>query len=154
MCTVRFHLCFFFFFNDTATTEIYTLSLHDALPICTSVDLGRAYDAGVDARDLSFTYRTPAGTVVEGIVNYIEGTVLLGDVNLAEPGALIGFAGPRVIKQTIGQDLPAGFQRSEFLMETGFLDQVVSRLEMKDRIAEFISWMTGTESKMVKEAEV
>ena len=79
---------------------------------------------------------------------------MLGDVNLAEPGALIGFAGPRVIKQTIGQDLPAGFQRSEFLMETGFLDQVVSRLEMKDRIAEFISWMTGTESKMVKEAEV
>ncbi|MCB2211024.1 acetyl-CoA carboxylase, carboxyltransferase subunit beta [bacterium] len=76
---------------------------------------------------------------------------MLGDVNIAEPGALIGFAGPRVIKQTIGQDLPEGFQRSEFLMETGFLDQVVPRLELKDRIAEFISWMTGEKTKKVAE---
>lgn len=74
---------------------------------------------------------------------------MLGDLNIAEPGALIGFAGPRVIKQTIGQDLPEGFQRSEFLLDTGFLDQVVPRLEMKARIAEFISWMTGKPSKEV-----
>jgi acetyl-CoA carboxylase carboxyl transferase subunit beta len=78
---------------------------------------------------------------------------MLGDVNIAEPKALIGFAGPRVIKQTIGQDLPEGFQRSEFLMETGFLDQVVPRLELKDRVAEFISWMTGRESVVEKTAE-
>ena len=68
---------------------------------------------------------------------------MLGDLNIAEPGALIGFAGPRVIKQTIGQDLPEGFQRSEFLKDTGFLDQVVPRLDVKDRIATYLSWMTG-----------
>ncbi|MBS1261359.1 MAG: Acetyl-coenzyme A carboxylase carboxyl transferase subunit beta [Calditrichaeota bacterium] len=68
---------------------------------------------------------------------------MLGDVNIAEPGALIGFAGPRVIKQTIGQDLPEGFQRSEFLLDTGFLDQVVPRRELKSRISEFLTWMNG-----------
>jgi len=56
---------------------------------------------------------------------------MLGDLNIAEPGALIGFAGPRVIQQTIGQDLPEGFQRSEFLLEHGFLDMVVERSELK-----------------------
>ena len=63
---------------------------------------------------------------------------MLGDIILAEPGALIGFAGPRVIKQTIGQDLPEGFQRSEFLLEKGFIDQIVTRSEMKDRIYQII----------------
>ncbi|MBZ0111876.1 MAG: acetyl-CoA carboxylase, carboxyltransferase subunit beta [Thermoanaerobaculia bacterium] len=60
---------------------------------------------------------------------------MLGDINLAEPGALIGFAGPRVIQQTIRQDLPEGFQRSEFLLRHGFLDFVVSREEMKSTVA-------------------
>src|SRR6185369_2203413 len=60
---------------------------------------------------------------------------MLGDLNIAEPGALIGFAGPRVIEQTIRQKLPEGFQRSEFLLEHGFLDAVVSRKEMKSFIA-------------------
>ena len=60
---------------------------------------------------------------------------MLGDIILAEPGALIGFAGPRVIKQTIGQDLPKGFQRSEFLLEKGFIDHIVSRSEMKEKIS-------------------
>jgi acetyl-CoA carboxylase carboxyl transferase subunit beta len=60
---------------------------------------------------------------------------MLGDVNLAEPGALIGFAGPRVIEQTIRQSLPEGFQRSEFLLEHGFLDLVVPRPELKATIA-------------------
>jgi acetyl-CoA carboxylase carboxyl transferase subunit beta len=59
----------------------------------------------------------------------------LGDVNLAEPGALIGFAGPRVIEQTIRQKLPEGFQRSEFLLAHGMVDRIVSRLEMKREIA-------------------
>ncbi len=60
---------------------------------------------------------------------------MLGDLNIAEPGALIGFAGPRVIEQTIRQKLPEGFQRSEFLLEHGFLDAVVPRKEMKNFIA-------------------
>ncbi|NIR50542.1 acetyl-CoA carboxylase carboxyltransferase subunit beta [candidate division KSB1 bacterium] len=59
---------------------------------------------------------------------------MLGDVILAEPGALIGFAGPRVIKQTIGQDLPEGFQRAEFQLKHGFADAVVSRHEMKEKL--------------------
>ena len=60
---------------------------------------------------------------------------MLGDLNIAEPGALIGFAGPRVIEQTIRQKLPEGFQRSEFLLKHGMLDAVVPRLEMKSYIA-------------------
>ncbi|WP_457637786.1 acetyl-CoA carboxylase, carboxyltransferase subunit beta [Oceanithermus sp.] len=63
----------------------------------------------------------------------------LGDVVLAEPGALIGFAGPRVIKQTIRQDLPEGFQRSEFLLQHGMLDQVVPRAELRERLIEVLS---------------
>ncbi len=60
---------------------------------------------------------------------------MLGDLNIAEPGALIGFAGPRVIEQTIRKSLPEGFQRSEFLLKHGMLDAVVPRLEMKTYIA-------------------
>jgi acetyl-CoA carboxylase carboxyl transferase subunit beta len=60
---------------------------------------------------------------------------MLGDLNVAEPGALIGFAGPRVIEQTIRQSLPEGFQRSEFLLDKGFLDLVVSRSQMKETLA-------------------
>src|SRR5438034_10593224 len=59
---------------------------------------------------------------------------MLGDVNVAEPNALIGFAGPRVIEQTIRQTLPEGFQRSEFLLEHGMLDFVVDRTEMKETL--------------------
>lgn len=66
----------------------------------------------------------------------------LGDIILAEPKALIGFAGPRVIKDTTQQDLPKGFQTSEFLLEHGFLDQIISRLEMKERLAYFINMFT------------
>ena len=60
----------------------------------------------------------------------------IGDVIMAEPGALIGFAGPRVIKETIGRDLPEGFQTSEFLLEKGFVDMIVHRKKMKDKIKE------------------
>ena len=60
---------------------------------------------------------------------------MLGDIIIAEPGALIGFAGPRVIKETIKKDLPAGFQRSEFLLEHGFVDFIVDRKEMKEKLA-------------------
>jgi len=66
---------------------------------------------------------------------------MLGDLNIAEPGALIGFAGPRVIEQTIRQKLPPGFQRSEFLLEHGMLDAVVHRKEMKSYIARALEFM-------------
>jgi acetyl-CoA carboxylase carboxyl transferase subunit beta len=69
---------------------------------------------------------------------------LLGDVNLAEPGALIGFAGPRVIEQTIRQKLPEGFQRSEFLLAHGMVDRIVSRLDMKREIATVFDHLGGT----------
>ncbi|HTC49922.1 MAG TPA: acetyl-CoA carboxylase, carboxyltransferase subunit beta [Candidatus Aquilonibacter sp.] len=68
---------------------------------------------------------------------------MLGDLNIAEPGALIGFAGPRVIEQTIRQKLPAGFQRSEFLLEHGMLDAVVPRKELKPYIARALDFMGG-----------
>jgi len=66
---------------------------------------------------------------------------MLGDLNIAEPGALIGFAGPRVIEQTIRQKLPSGFQTSEFLLEHGFLDAVVKRSELKDYIAKALDFL-------------
>ncbi|MFU8811964.1 MAG: acetyl-CoA carboxylase, carboxyltransferase subunit beta [Balneolaceae bacterium] len=63
---------------------------------------------------------------------------MLGDINISEPGALIGFAGPRVIRQTIGQDLPEGFQTAEYLLEHGFLDFILPRQKMKKRLARFL----------------
>jgi acetyl-CoA carboxylase carboxyl transferase subunit beta len=68
---------------------------------------------------------------------------MLGDLNIAEPGALIGFAGPRVIEQTIRQKLPEGFQRSEFLVEKGFLDAVVHRRDMKSYLSRVLDWMAA-----------
>ncbi len=68
---------------------------------------------------------------------------MLGDVNIAEPKALIGFAGPRVIQQTIRQDLPEGFQRSEFLLEHGMVDKVVNRKELKSTLATLLSIFAG-----------
>ena len=67
---------------------------------------------------------------------------MLGDVILAEPGALIGFAGPRVIKQTIGEDLPKGFQTSEFLLEKGFVDHIVPRSKMKTKLSSLIHFLS------------
>lgn len=63
---------------------------------------------------------------------------MLGDLNIAEPGALIGFAGPRVVKETIGKDLPKGFQTSEFVLEHGFLDKIVPRTELKAKLAQLL----------------
>jgi acetyl-CoA carboxylase carboxyl transferase subunit beta len=68
---------------------------------------------------------------------------MLGDLNIAEPGALIGFAGPRVIEQTIRQKLPPGFQRSEFLLEHGMLDAVVPRKQLKSYIARALDFMAA-----------
>lgn len=67
---------------------------------------------------------------------------MLGDIIIAEPKALIGFAGPRVIKQTIGKDLPEGFQRSEFLLENGFIDFIVPRKQLKEKLSLMIDYLT------------
>ncbi len=66
----------------------------------------------------------------------------LGDINIAEPNALIGFAGPRVIEQTVRETLPEGFQRSEFLLEHGAIDMILDRREMRDRISSLLSIMS------------
>jgi acetyl-CoA carboxylase carboxyl transferase subunit beta len=70
---------------------------------------------------------------------------MLGDINIGEPKALIGFAGPRVIQQTVRETLPEGFQRSEFLLEHGALDMIVDRREMRDRIGAMLRLLTGKE---------
>ncbi len=68
---------------------------------------------------------------------------MLGDFNVAEPGALIGFAGPRVIKQAVGKDLPEGFQRSEFLLDKGFVDLIVHRKELKAKITQLLDLLSA-----------
>jgi acetyl-CoA carboxylase carboxyl transferase subunit beta len=68
---------------------------------------------------------------------------MLGDINIAEPAALIGFAGPRVIEQTVREKLPEGFQRSEFLLEKGAIDMILDRRQMRDRISSMLALMTG-----------
>jgi acetyl-CoA carboxylase carboxyl transferase subunit beta len=79
---------------------------------------------------------------------------MLGDVNLAEPGALIGFAGPRVIEQTIKQALPEGFQRAEFLLEHGMVDRIVDRRRMKEEIARLLRHMLALPEPEVELAGV
>jgi acetyl-CoA carboxylase carboxyl transferase subunit beta len=68
---------------------------------------------------------------------------MLGDLNIAEPGALIGFAGPRVVKETIGKDLPKGFQTSEFVLEHGFLDMIVDRRELKTKLTQIFQFFSN-----------
>jgi len=92
----------------------------------TSAVLARLHEAGIPYVSI-LTDPTTGGTTAS--------FAMLGDVNLAEPGALIGFAGPRVIEETIKQELPSGFQRSEFLLEHGMLDGVVDRRAMKSTVA-------------------
>jgi len=99
----------------------------------TSAKLARLAEAGVPFISV-MTDPTTGGVTAS--------YAMLGDVNVAEPGALIGFAGPRVIKQTIGKDLPAGFQRSEFLLDHGFVDVVVHRKELKNTIALLLSHLS------------
>jgi acetyl-CoA carboxylase carboxyl transferase subunit beta len=100
----------------------------------TSAKLARLADAGIPYVSI-LTDPTTGGVTAS--------YAMLGDVNIGEPAALIGFAGPRVIKQTIGRDLPPGFQRSEFLLEHGFLDMVVHRREMRQTVSVLLSHMTG-----------
>ena len=96
----------------------------------TSTRLARLADAGIPFISI-LTHPTTGGVTAS--------FAMLGDVNIAEPRALIGFAGPRVIKQTIGQDLPEGFQKSEFLLEHGFIDLISPRPELRDCINKILS---------------
>lgn len=95
----------------------------------TSAALKRHSEAGLPYFSI-LTHPTTGGVTASFAV--------LGDVNIAEPGALIGFAGPRVIKETIKKDLPEGFQRSEFLLSHGLIDQIVPRSEMRERLITLI----------------
>jgi len=79
---------------------------------------------------------------------------MLGDFNIAEPGALIGFAGPRVIKETIGKDLPKGFQSAEFVLEHGFLDFIVDRKELKQRLTDLLTMLQSVETTVHEPATV
>ena len=79
---------------------------------------------------------------------------MLGDIIVAEPNALIDFAGARVIKQTIGEDLPEGFQRSEFLLEKGFIDHIVGRNELKTTLSDLFSFFNFGASKKEELSEV
>lgn len=76
---------------------------------------------------------------------------MLGDFNISEPGALIGFAGPRVIRETIGKDLPEGFQSAEFLLEHGFLDFLVDRKELKSRLTDLLIILKGKVAEVPQE---
>jgi acetyl-CoA carboxylase carboxyl transferase subunit beta len=98
----------------------------------TSSTLARLHEAGLPFISI-LTDPTTGGTTAS--------FAMLGDVHLAEPGALIGFAGPRVIEETIKQGLPEGFQRSEFLLEHGMVDKVVDRREMKETVAVLLRHM-------------
>jgi acetyl-CoA carboxylase carboxyl transferase subunit beta len=100
----------------------------------TSAKLARLSDAGIPYVSI-LTDPTTGGVTAS--------FAMLGDFHLAEPGALIGFAGPRVIKQTIGKDLPQGFQRSEFLLEHGFVDQVVHRKDLKGTLSQIVSLLAN-----------
>lgn len=97
----------------------------------TSARLGQLSDEGIPYISL-LTDPTTGGVTAS--------FAMLGDLNIAEPGALIGFAGPRVVKETIGKDLPDGFQTSEFVLEHGFLDYIVERKDLKDKIAQSLKF--------------
>jgi len=95
----------------------------------TSVKLAQLADAGIPYISLC-TDPTTGGTTAS--------FAMLGDINIAEPGALIGFAGPRVVKDTTGKELPEGFQTAEFLLEHGFLDFITHRKDLKNRINQYL----------------
>ncbi|HEX9829225.1 MAG TPA: acetyl-CoA carboxylase carboxyltransferase subunit beta, partial [Bacteroidota bacterium] len=100
----------------------------------TSAKLAQLSDAGVPY--LSVLTDPTTGGVTASFA-------MLGDIHIAEPGALIGFAGPRVIKQAVGKDLPEGFQRSEFLLDKGFVDMVVPRKDLRSTIAKMLRLLEG-----------
>jgi acetyl-CoA carboxylase carboxyl transferase subunit beta len=112
----------------------------------TSAKLSQLSDEGVPYISI-LTDPTTGGTTAS--------FAMLGDIHIAEPDALIGFAGQRVIKQTIGQDLPAGFQRAEFLKEHGFVDMIVHRQEMRDVLSKVLNvlWPNKQENEEFESGE-
>ena len=94
----------------------------------TSVKLAQLSDAGIPYISLC-TDPTTGGTTAS--------FAMLGDINISEPGALIGFAGPRVVRDTTGQELPEGFQTAEFVLEHGFLDFISHRKDLKNKINQY-----------------
>jgi acetyl-CoA carboxylase carboxyl transferase subunit beta len=100
----------------------------------TSAKLTRLSEAGLPY--ISFLTDPTTGGVTASFA-------MLGDLNIAEPGALIGFAGPRVVKETIGKDLPKGFQTSEFVLEHGFLDLIIPRNELRTKIVQILSYFNS-----------
>jgi acetyl-CoA carboxylase carboxyl transferase subunit beta len=99
----------------------------------TAAALARLRDAGVPY--ISVLTNPTTGGVSASLA-------MLGDINIGEPKALIGFAGPRVIEQTVRETLPEGFQRSEFLVEHGAIDMIVDRREMRDKLADLLGILT------------
>ena len=95
----------------------------------TSAKLGQLAEAKIPYISLC-TDPTSGGTTAS--------YAMLGDINIAEPNALVAFAGPRVVKDTTGKDLPEGFQRSEFLLEHGFMDKIVERKKLKEQVNLYI----------------
>ena len=107
----------------------------------TSAVLGRMAEAGIP-------YISVLTNPTMGGVSASLG--MLGDINIAEPGALIGFAGPRVIEQTVREKLPEGFQRSEFLLEKGAIDMILDRRQLRDKISAILALMKdGKQPKLV-----
>ncbi|MBJ6367830.1 acetyl-CoA carboxylase, carboxyltransferase subunit beta [Snuella sedimenti] len=100
----------------------------------TSVKLAQLADAGIPYISLC-TDPTTGGTTAS--------FAMLGDINISEPGALIGFAGPRIVRDTTGKELPEGFQTSEFLLEHGFLDFITKRKELKNKVNQYIDLITN-----------
>ena len=133
-----------------------TVSLEERIPmVCFSASGGaRMQEALLSLMQMAKTSAALARLRDEGIP-YISvltdpttggvsaSLAMLGDVNVAEPGALIGFAGPRVIQQTVGETLPDGFQSSEFLLDHGAVDLIMDRREMRDRLARLLAMLTG-----------
>ena len=114
--------------------------------LCTNIDnvailnlyIPNGSEVGSDKYRYKLEWLSHLQNFTDTLVNRYENVVLLGDFNIAEPGALIGFAGPRVVKETIGKDLPEGFQTSEFVLEHGFLDLIIERKELKNTISQLI----------------
>jgi acetyl-CoA carboxylase carboxyl transferase subunit beta len=104
----------------------------------TSARLARLADGGIPFISI-LTHPTTGGVTAS--------YAMLGDVNIAEPEALIGFAGPRVIKQTIGEDLPEGFQTAEFLLKHGFVDAIFPRTEMRRQLINLLDILVNEESR-------
>ncbi len=117
-------------------------SLHSLFQMSkTSAALARLSDAGIPY--VSFMTDPTMGGVSASLA-------MLGDINVAEPNALIGFAGPRVIEQTVREKLPEGFQRSEFLLEHGAIDMIVDRREMRDTIASILAMLMAAKSALAE----